>query len=361
MKIRSERPPLADALSWVAQAIPKRPAIPVLSGLRIAAGDDRMTLRAFNYDVSHTATLAVGVASPGEVVLVSGLFVRDIIAKLSGPEVELVADDGLTITAGRSTYRARSMAIEDYPALPPFPEVLGALPTADLARLISSVHHAADDTLSSVEARGMLLEAEGGTLTAAATDGFRIASAECPWSGGDFAAHLQAGALAASVKGMSGEIEVGRSGGTFGIRDAARSVTSREIDVQFVPWRRPLTMQDAHRFATVRVDAADLTAALGRAGMVAETSVRLTFDGDELVIAGSGGDHGEGEEALAIKAEGLDREVSLLFSPRYLTDALADCSGVVEITLHTPDRLRPVNIHPGDGSLRVVMPRRETP
>ena len=56
MKIRVDRDVLAEALAWVARALPTRPVVPVLSGLRLDAGT-RLTLSCFDYEVSATAQI----------------------------------------------------------------------------------------------------------------------------------------------------------------------------------------------------------------------------------------------------------------------------------------------------------------
>ena len=38
MRFRVEREALAEALAWVSRALPTRPVVPVLSGLRLDAG-----------------------------------------------------------------------------------------------------------------------------------------------------------------------------------------------------------------------------------------------------------------------------------------------------------------------------------
>ena len=48
MKFRVEHDALADAVAWVARALPSRPVVPVLSGLRLAAGDG-LTISCFEY------------------------------------------------------------------------------------------------------------------------------------------------------------------------------------------------------------------------------------------------------------------------------------------------------------------------
>src|SRR5262249_60409565 len=51
MKFRVEHDALADVVAWVARALPSRPVVPVLAGLRLEAGDG-LTLSCFDYDLA---------------------------------------------------------------------------------------------------------------------------------------------------------------------------------------------------------------------------------------------------------------------------------------------------------------------
>src|SRR5437764_769476 len=46
MKFRIERDALAEAVAWSARSLPRRPAAPVLSGVRLEIDGDRLTLAA---------------------------------------------------------------------------------------------------------------------------------------------------------------------------------------------------------------------------------------------------------------------------------------------------------------------------
>ena len=71
MKIRVDRDVLAEALAWVARALPTRPVVPVLSGLRLDAGTG-LTLSCFDYEVSATAQIEAEVGEPGTVIVPAG-------------------------------------------------------------------------------------------------------------------------------------------------------------------------------------------------------------------------------------------------------------------------------------------------
>ena len=71
MKIVLERDVLAEAVAWTARALPARPTIPVLAGIRLQA-DDELVLSSFDYDVSAQATVPVSTEEAGT-ALVSGV------------------------------------------------------------------------------------------------------------------------------------------------------------------------------------------------------------------------------------------------------------------------------------------------
>jgi DNA polymerase III sliding clamp (beta) subunit (PCNA family) len=52
MKFTVERDALAEAVTWVARALPTRPVVAVLGGLLLRAADDGLILSCFDYEVS---------------------------------------------------------------------------------------------------------------------------------------------------------------------------------------------------------------------------------------------------------------------------------------------------------------------
>ena len=87
MKFRIEHDALADVVAWVARALPSRPVVPVLSGLRLEAGDG-LTLSCFDYELAATAHVApADVAEPGT-ALVPGRLLAEITRSLPGQPAE---------------------------------------------------------------------------------------------------------------------------------------------------------------------------------------------------------------------------------------------------------------------------------
>src|SRR5579859_4994749 len=96
MKFTVERDALAEAVTWVARALPARPVVPVLSGLQLRAeldnaqennGPGWLTLSCFDYEVSARVRVRADVAEPGT-FLVPGRLLVEIVRSLPQHPVE---------------------------------------------------------------------------------------------------------------------------------------------------------------------------------------------------------------------------------------------------------------------------------
>ena len=126
MKFRVEHDVLADAVAWVARALPSRPVVPVLAGLRLEAGEG-LTLSCFDYELAATARVTADVAEPGT-ALVPGRLLAEITRSLPGQPADFTADgDLVTLTCGSAEFALVSLPLADYPELPPTPPVAGTI------------------------------------------------------------------------------------------------------------------------------------------------------------------------------------------------------------------------------------------
>ena len=364
MKITAERAPLADAVSWVAQAIPKNSQAPALAGMRITAAEGALTLQAFDYDVSHTATLDgldVSVASEGE-CLVSGKFVREIVGSLKGKGIELVLESGtLTISAGRASYRTRVLNLGDFPHLPKRPAEVGKISGARLAAMVASVRHPIDDGTPHPQVRGLHVEGDAGGLTVVGASRFCVAEHSHDWERkADFAVTVHSGAFTAALKGLDGSlVSIGSEGGLIGLWDESRAVTLRTYSDEFVAWRK-LVRPEAEDRITATLDPAELHDAAKRAALLDTTTdhsmpLVLAFAAAEVGIEVAGQEYAEGADAIDAECSGEQR---LATSPRFLIDVLAAIpSGAVSVGL--VDHKRPLVFRPVDHPrmVTVLMPR----
>jgi len=352
MKIRAERKQLAATAAWVAQALSRNPATPDLAGIRLRAEGNTLTLSAFDYDVHHEARLAVEVAGEGE-CLVSGAFLRTITAELSGREVELVlGGERLTISAGRSTYRANLLDLGSYPTLPDAPATSGIVDAYALADAVSSCIGPTDDAAPVPAVAGLRVEAADGTLDLIGTDGRLLVHRSLEWEGEDFGVTLSSSAVAAAVKGLSGPVAIGVTESSVGLSDAERTVVMRTISHKYAQWRLAVRPADRDRFGVI-VERDDLAEAVKRAALLTRAdkdagAVVLTIERDSIEVTSSDATAG-GSEVLDAQADG--REV-IPFSPFLLGMALAAMEpGPIRLGIdrrRTPDMAGMTSIRPAE-------------
>jgi DNA polymerase-3 subunit beta len=376
MKIRVERDGLADAVAWVARSLPSRPSIPVLGGVLIDAGGDgvdsgdALTVAGFDYEVSATVDVPATIAAEGR-ALVSGRLLADITKALPAQPVEISVDGSrVSIACGNAKFSLPTMPVEDYPQLPTMPQHAGEVAGEVFGQAVGQVAIAAgrDDTLPMLT--GVRLEIADDKLTLVATDRFRLAMREFPWTSAgevsDTSVLVPARTLAEAAKtlGTSGnkvEISLASGDGLLGLTGSGRRATSRLLDAEFPKYRQLLPTE--HTSAAV-IGVSSLVDAIKRVSLVAErgTQVRLEFADGMLRLSAGGDDEGSAEEELGVDYTG--EPVTIAFNPGYLLDGLGalhtDRSHLSFTTPNRPALIKPVG-EDGEvtpGYLYLLMPVR---
>jgi DNA polymerase III subunit beta len=333
VKIEVERDVLAEAVAWTARALPARPAVPVLAGMRLQADTD-LTLSSFDYDVSAQARVPVSTTEEG-VALVSGRLLAEITRSLPARPVEISSDGArTTLTCGSATFSLLTMPADDYPTLPAMPAPAGTIGSDAFASAVNQSAAAAgrDDTLPALT--GVRIEIEGDTLTLVSTDRYRLAVRELRWNPArpDLSASVlvPARALAETARALTAGAEVsialalpGEEGsggeGMIGFEGAARQTTTRLLGGDFPRYQALLP---SHVNAVAELTAGPFAEAVKRVALVAErnTAVRLSFSAGQLVLEAGTGDEAQAVEVLEASYEGDD--IQIAFNPQYLLDGL---------------------------------------
>ena len=338
MKFRVERDALAEAVAWTARSLPTRPAVPVLAGVLLSATESSLSVSGFDYEVSTQVDVEAQVITPGQ-ALVSGRLLADISKALPPHPVEVTLDGSrVGIVCGTSRFTLPSMPIEDYPRLPAMPSTAGTVDSVVFAQAVAQVAVAAgrDDTLPMLT--GVRMEIDGEKLTLAATDRYRLAVRELPWTPANPGAEpvqvlVPARTLAEAAKSVAAgagsapvTISLGNAGageGIIGFSSANRRTTTRLLDAQFPAYRSLLPTE----FTVVAdVDISPLVDAVKRVSLVADRGapVRLDFSAATLALSAGGEDEGRAEEQLEVSFDG--EEITTAFNPGFLLDGLTALS-----------------------------------
>jgi DNA polymerase-3 subunit beta len=342
VKIQVERDVLADAVAWTARALPTRPTVPVLAGMRLHAGAE-LTLSSFDYDVSAQATVPVTTEEEGS-ALVSGRLLAEISRSLPARPVQITSEGGKAVlSCGNATFTLLTMPEEEYPALPAMPQAAGSVGSDAFASAVSQSATAAgrDDTLPALT--GVRIEIEGDVLTLISTDRYRLAVRELRWTPArpdlSAAVLVPARALAETARSLTSGAEVsialalpGEGGpdggglaaggdGMIGFEGGGRRTTTRLLGGEFPKYQALLPN---HVSSTAELSTGVLAEAVKRVALVAErnTAVRLAFAPGELVLEAGTGEEAQAVEVLEASYDG-DEPLSIAFNPQYLLDGLS--------------------------------------
>jgi len=329
MKFSVERDVLADAVAWVSRAVPARPPVPVLAGVRVVVdAGGTVTLSSFDYEVAARSEFAADVESAGE-ALVSGRLLREIANALPHKPVQFVLDGTkVSVTCGASRFTLATMPVDQYPNLPELPERTGVVDGAALQQAVSQVTSAAsrDETLPILTA--VRMEIEGSTISLLATDRYRLALRELTWkpakSDVSTVALVRAKTISDTAKALgAGDVDLSLGEGTgvdlIGFSAGGLVTTSQLMDGDYPPVRR-LFRDENPVTAVVRTQ--DLIDATRRVALVAErnSSVRLAFAEGEVVLDAGQSDDAQASEALEATLDG--DAITVAFNPQYLLDGL---------------------------------------
>lgn len=334
MRFRVDRDVLAEAVTWTARSLPTRPPVPVLAGVRLEADASGVVqLSSFDYEVSARSEIAADVSEPGT-VLVSGRLLAEISRALPAKPVDLMLEGTkVSVTCGASRFSLLTMPVEDYPALPAMPAVVGTIPGDQLTEAVAQVTVAAsrDDTLPLLT--GVRMEIEGEVITLLATDRYRLALRTLTWHPANpdhsSVALVRARTLSDAAKSLGGsdQVTVALSTGAgvdlIGFEAGGRHTTSLLVDGDYPAVRR-LFPDETPIHAVVSTQA--LTEAARRVSLVAErnTPIRLAFSEGQVVLDAGQGDDAQASEAL--EAALVGEEITVAFNPQFLLDGLGALS-----------------------------------
>ena len=366
MKLSVSRDTLASGLQLVSRAVSTRGTLPSLGGILAIAGDDGLTLRATDNELALTSTLAdAAVATPGTVLLPGRLF-ADVVRTLPAGEVtlELRSEQrDVEIAAGGARFHLRTLPADDFPRLPELEGEAAKLPAGPLAATIDLVARAASRDEVRPILTGILVQAEGGSLTMVATDSYRLSvkhtELEVPVSQ-PLEANVPARALRelARIVALSGadEVEIVMARNQAVFRVAGVLLSSRLIEGQFPSWRQLIPESFDHDVHLPREEFLEIAK---RVSQLAQRNapLRLSFAEGELTVAAETPDIGDASEGMPAPYSGEALEIA--FNPHFLIEGVESVdTEQVAIQLSSPLRpglLRPVD---GDNFSYLVMPIR---
>lgn len=376
MKFIIQRQQLMNSIQQVMKAISSRAAIPILTGMKIEASKNGISLTGSDSDISiesyipieEDGTVYIEQIEEGSIVLQANYF-PDIIRKLPENTVEIEADDDLNVTirSGHAEFNLNGQDAEEYPQLPKL-QVENSFEIA--SDLLKSLIHQTTFAISTMETRpiltGVNIKLEDSKLSFTATDSHRLALKEVPIN--TTALELSnivvpgksLNELNKILDGSDDPVEVSTTNNLILFRTKNLYFLSRLLDGNYPETARLIpdqskTVLHAHTKALIHtIDRASLLAKEERNNVVR----LLTKDSQTIEITSNAPEVGKVSEQLSIIGmEG--EELNISFSAKYMLDALKAIDSD-EITIEFTGAMRPFIIKPANNEpiLQLILPVR---
>ena len=370
MKLTIERAVLMKSLGHVQNVVERRTTIPILSNVRIDAGDGFLGLTATDMDISFNEKVAAEVATSG-VTTASAHMLYDIVRKLpDGAQVDLEIGDGdqLALTSGRSRFSLPLLSAEEFPVM-----TEGELthhfsvPAANLRRLIDKTRFAISTEETRYYLNGIYLHAakgdDGPALRAVATDGHRLSRVDAPLPDGAadmpgvIVPRKTVNELRKLIDEVEGDISVSVSDAKIRFSFGDVVLLSKLIDGSFPDYERVIPSQNDK---TVQINGKALSEAVDRVATISTDktrSVKLALDRNRLVISANSPESGSASEDLEVEYDGPELQIG--FNSRYLLDVTERIDGD-KIQFVMADSVSPTILRDSGDSvaLYVLMPMR---
>jgi DNA polymerase-3 subunit beta len=366
MKFTITRERLQEGLLAVANAVPSKTTLPVLSNILVEAVKDGIRLSGTDLDIAVSTVVPAEVDAEGAVTLPARKLV-EIVRELPSAAIRIAAagEQRVTLECARSRFKLLGIPRDEFPTFPAVKFEGGwTIASGDLQKLIGHVAFAASTEESRPILNGVLWELRKDQMRMVATNGHRLARMDVAVSAGaesgDFIVPPKALDQIRRLFGAADEIEIARSENHLGFRCGQTYVYTRLIEGPYPNYEQVIP-RDNDRVAVL--DKQAFTSTLRRVGVVASDQthrVRLAFGGGTVKFTVSTPDLGDAHDEMAASYDGEPLEIG--FNANYLLEILKYIpTDEVRVTMKAPERaatLEPAGWDDPASYLCLVMPLR---
>lgn len=376
MRFVIQRDYLLQSVQDVMKAVTSRTTIPILTGIKIVATEDGVTLTGSDSDISIESFIPrveddkeiVEIKQTGSIVLQAKFF-SEIVRKLPTSTVEIDVENHLqtVIRSGKSEFNLNGLDAEEYPHLPQISEENAfRIPTDLLKALIRQTVFAVSTSETRPILTGVNWKVENSELICIATDSHRLA--------------LRKARLETEADGKHNVVIPGKS-----LTELSKILDDTAAMVDIVITENQVLFKTKHllffsrllegnypdtgrlipneRKTDVVVNTKEFLHAIDRASLLAREGKNnvvkfSTIEGNSIEISSNTPEIGKVVEEIQTQSvEGEELKIS--FSAKYMMDALKALEGS-EIQISFTGAMRPFVIRPlnDEAILQLILPVR---
>ena len=328
MKITVNREMLSEALSNLQRAVTPRSSLPILEGVLLSAETGKLTLMAYNMEISMKKEIPVNCDEEGDIVI-SAKILFEIIRKVKGDFITLEVDERLVchIKCGVSSFDIMGMDSADFPEMPNVAENDTVTISSELLKNMVRQTVFAVSQMEGIRPvlTGINFEVSENNIRLVAIDGNRMAIRSAKIENPKNLEFVVSGrAISEAVKIIGEEdeniiIKVGSRNISFDIDGYV--MTSRLLDGKYIEYRRSIPETFAQE---IKVNVSEIIEVIERISLVilndqTKSPIRCSFEQDVVTFTCSSA-VGRATDTLPIDLIGNEFEIG--FNSRYLIDAL---------------------------------------
>lgn len=363
MQAKFSKSDMVKALTRIVRVAETKSTMPILSHVLFDVGSNVVSLYATDLLESLACKVPADNTVTGAIAIPAKALLERVKMLADGPVTIALTKGVVTIKADGTArkFTLRHMPAEDFPK---FDGASDDLPTITLpaSKLASCIDRtlamvSTDDTRPHLAA--LLVEIDGGTLRAVATDGHRLAKVEEKVDAAVSLTALIPRKSVATIRALLDEGDsavIATSKACLFIRGAV-DYSTKLTDAQFPPWRQVIPTSSV---GTVTVPSLRLKDAV-KAVCVASGpthGVVLEVAKEQVRITATSPDNGEGEDVVAVESATGKPEVRIGVQGKFLAD-VCDATGDCDIELGLSGELDPIKVYDTEaGGLYVIMPMR---
>lgn len=332
MKFEISTESLCTAASVAARFAERRPNLPVLASILLSLDGSRLVLRATNLECGVEVTLPVKSTQNGVAAVPASVLVGFLNTIRSKSITCSLAGEMFKVEAERASAQIKTLPHNDFPTLPHVSaDHSFTLKSADLSRAIRSVAYCASTSTVKPELQSVLLYGESSTLTAVATDSFRLAEKKVPLHAGISVPQLllpvrNAAELMRLLDATKADVELYYNDHQLSTHIGNSYYTSRLIDGTFPNYRQIIPKTFSTEVVLLREDMATALKSLSLfADKFSQVSLAVEPAKKSLLLSSRNPDVGEQTATLRATVSGEQFVVS--FNGRYLADSLQAIAG----------------------------------
>lgn len=334
VKFEIQQEDLQKALDVIANVVPAKTTLPILTCVLMEVAEGRLTLSATNLDISiTTSTDKVEIKDEGKVALPAVKFVPFVRSLRSGTVKIAHTGEKISLVSGKSRLTENTMKVDEYPKLKELEEKDGLdMEAAVLIDMVNETSYSVSRDETRPALMGILWEVRPDSLTLVATDAHRLARSNrhMEWTVPgerdmivDTAGLRHLPRIAASVKDddeATGNITVFMGENQLSFRAGQTVLHTRLLEGPFPDYNAVIPKDNDK---DITIDKADFSQAIRRVSITADritSQIKLGVESGRMELTARGTDGSQADDEIAVSYEGDAMEIGFNYS--YLQDIL---------------------------------------